>query len=988
MLNDATGDGSLESRIQSTGTELWRKIQGQVPGIFNRGYWQGKILDSAMADPSFKIDLFRFVDVLPTLKTTEQVTSHLRQYLLKPGRELPMLLGTALKLASGGIASGIAAKAIRKNITDMAERFIVGRDAAQALPVLRDLYKQGFAFTVDLLGEATTSDAEADVYQKRYLDLIDNLPTEVNTWPPDEIIDRDHIGPIPRTNISIKLSAMEHYLDAVDPSGSVDRALRRILPLFLRAREQGVFLNLDMEQFAVNGITYDLFERLALHPQLKDWPHLGVVVQAYLKQSPRHIERLLDLARRRGTPITIRLVKGAYWDYEIVVAQHNGFECPVFTRKSDTDANFERLTDLLLRNAGHLHPAIASHNLRSLTRAIVLAEQLKLPQSAYEIQMLYGMAEPQRAVLRERGHRVRLYTPIGELLPGMAYLVRRLLENTSNSGFLKLSYHDNVDVDQLLSKPEQAPGNAPAKEQGFANCPLTDFTDDVAREAFESAVHRMRTAPRIDVPIVIAGQEKPASSTFDRESPGDPARIVARVSMASREDVDHAVRLAHDAWPRWRDTPLEQRADLLNVLADRLEKDRHDLAALQIFEVGKPAREADADVAEAIDFCRYYARQALVELSPRKQGNVSGEDNLLLYEGRGVAAVIAPWNFPLAILTGMSAAALVAGNTLVMKPAEQSSAIAYALYYRMIESGFDPNAVQFLPGYGEQVGAALVQHPLVAQIAFTGSMKVGLQILRDAAVVQPRQPQVKRVVCEMGGKNAIIIDEDADLDEAVMVVMRSAFGYAGQKCSAASRVVVVGQAYELFVSRLLDACRSLDLRKADDPACRLGPVVDRDAYERLRKVIAEPGADARALYIGAAPELKGYFIPPVVFEVADRNHRLLCEEFFGPVVALTRAQSFAEAIDIANHSAYKLTGAVFSRSPDNLELARAQFRVGNLYLNRGSTGAIVGRQPFGGFGMSGAGTKAGGPGYLLNFVDPRVVTENTMRRGVAPELES
>jgi RHH-type proline utilization regulon transcriptional repressor/proline dehydrogenase/delta 1-pyrroline-5-carboxylate dehydrogenase len=335
----------------------------------------------------------------------------------------------------------------------------------------------------------------------------------------------------------------------------------------------------------------------------------------------------------------------------------------------------------------------------------------------------------------------------------------------------------------------------------------------------------------------------------------------------------------------------------------------------------------------------------------------------------------------------MTAAALVVGNPVVLKPAEQSSAIAYQLFERMLAVGFDPKVVQFLPGNGAEIGAALVRHPHIVGIAFTGSQQVGLQILQDAARVQPGQELVKRVVCEMGGKNAIVIDGDADLDDAIAGVMKSAFGYAGQKCSAGSRVVVVGSVYEAFVARLREACRSLEMRAADDPACQMGPLIDREAYERLRGVIANPGAGARPIYIGDVPQgLHGYFVPPAVFEVTDAKHDLMSRELFGPVIGLMRADTFERALEIANESAYKLTGAVFSRSPSHLELARKSFRVGNLYLNRGSTGALVDRQPFGGFGMSGGGTKAGGPHYLLHFVDPRVVTENTMRRGVTPDI--
>jgi RHH-type proline utilization regulon transcriptional repressor/proline dehydrogenase/delta 1-pyrroline-5-carboxylate dehydrogenase len=989
MLNEPRQPTGIEAEILLRGLALWKRIQGQVPGVFNRTYWQGRILEWAMKDPSFKIDLFRFVDVLPTLTSTEQISSHMRQYLLKPGRELPALLGAAIKLASGGIASGLAAKAIRKNVTEMAQRFIVGGNAAEALPVLRDLYSHGFAFTVDLLGEATIADGEAEVYQKRYLDLIENLVDSVNTWPADEIIDRNHLGPIPRTNISIKLSAMEPHLDAADVAGSVDRVVPRLLPLFLRARAKNVFLNVDMEQWSLNEITYAAFERIAMDARLHDWPHVGIVVQGYLKQSKHHVERLLELARRRGTPITVRLVKGAYWDYETVLAQQNGYEIPVFANKAQTDANYEMLTELLLRNIAHLHPAIASHNLRSLTHAIVFADHLKLPKNSFEIQMLYGMAEPERAAIRELSHRVRLYAPIGELLPGMAYLVRRLLENTSNSGFLRLSYHENADIRALLAKPLAPPDPTLGQRPGsdFQNAPLTDFTIAAERESLDRAIQIARTRLPIEVPVVVSGKSHFGSRVVDRECPSDRSRVVSRIECAARDDVDRAVAAAHNAYPAWRDTPLETRVDLLRKLGARLERDRHELAALQVFEAGKPIREADADVAEAIDFCNYYAHQAIVELSPRKQGTVLGEDNQMFYEGRGVAVIIAPWNFPLAILTGMATAALVAGNPILLKPAEQSSAIALALYTRMIDVGFDPNVVHFLPGIGEEIGPALVEHPLVAQIAFTGSKAVGLSIMQQASRVQVGQPQVKRVVCEMGGKNAIVVDDDADLDEAVAGVVRSAFGYAGQKCSACSRVVVVGSAYESFLNRLTEACRSLKLKPADDPSCQVPPVIDRDAYERLKNVIANPGDGAKTIYKGIAPDLNGYFVPPAIFEVTDPKHRLLCDEFFGPLLAVTHAANFSDAITLANDSIYKLTGAVFSRSPEHLEIARRTFRVGNLYLNRGSTGAIVDRQPFGGFGMSGAGTKAGGPGYLLNFVDPRVVTENTMRRGVAPELE-
>jgi RHH-type proline utilization regulon transcriptional repressor/proline dehydrogenase/delta 1-pyrroline-5-carboxylate dehydrogenase len=982
-----------EEEIEKMGHELWEKMKGEVPGVFNKDFWQGKILDWAMQDPGFKVDMFRFVDVLPVLHSSDQVARHIKEYLLKEGRELPMVISAALKAASGGLTAGLGAKAIRKNVTDMAERFIVGHNAKEAMPILRKLHKGGIAFTVDLLGEATVSDGEADAYRDRYLDLIDNLADEAAKWAPDPVIDENHLGPIPRTNVSLKISAMESQLDAADVAGSVAALKRRVLPLFLRAKEKNVFLNVDLESWDVKGITYDLFEEILAHPELKGWPHLGIVVQAYLKSAPQDLDRLLSLAKNRGAPITIRLVKGAYWDYEVVHAKQHGLPCPVLTDKAATDAQYERLTDVLLSHTDHLLPAIGSHNLRSVANALVLAKAKGIPEKALEVQMLYGMAEPERKTIRGMGHRVRVYAPVGEMLPGMAYLVRRLLENTSNSGFLKLSHHDNADLGVLLKKPDvgqgmrfESPMASDDLRTPFDSCPFLDFTDGDVRDRFQNAVTAEATALPYVVPVQVADSTRDDGEHLDVPCPSRTDRLAARVTLATVEEADRAVAACMASFAAWRDKPLKERCALLAKLGERLQADRHRLAAMQTWEEAKPWRQADADVAEAVDFCHYYARQGLQELGPQKMGNVFGEDNVLFYEGRGPCVVIAPWNFPLAILCGMTTAALVAGNPVIMKPAEQSSGVAHALYQHMIEAGFPKEVVHLLPGIGETVGAHLVAHPDVAQIAFTGSKAVGLAIQQQAALRKDGQAQVKRVVCEMGGKNATIVDDDADLDEAVAGVVYAAFGYSGQKCSATSRVLVVGSAYEAFVGRLVEATRSMQLAGAEDPACRMGPVIDADAHRRLLGIIENPGEGATRHFVGEAPA-GGYFVPPAIFGVDDPNHRLMQEEFFGPIVAVMKVDSFDQALEIANGTEYALTGAVFSRSPANLEKARTGFKVGNLYLNRNSTGAMVMRQPFGGFGMSGAGLKAGGPGYLLQFANPRCITENTMRRGFTPDVE-
>ena len=1009
----------LDRQILGLGERFHREMAGQTPGIFDRSYWEGRLMEWAMRDPAFKVDLLRFIDVLPALQSTGQMASHVREYLLKEGRDVPALLSVAIKAAAGSLTAPIATRTMRKNVALMASKFILGTNAGEALPQLKALWKEGMAFTVDMLGEATTSDAEGEAYKTRYLDLIDNLPAEIATWPADPLMETNHFGPLPRTNVSVKVSAMDPYLDPVDPVGSVDRLERRILPLFQHAKANGVFVNLDLETWAMHDITFDLFERIVMRPEFKDWPHVGIVIQTYLRTAADDVDRLVALAKRRGAPITVRIVKGAYWDYEVTHAQQLGLPCPVFTEKSASDANYEALTIRLLENVDGIHSAFASHNLRSLAHAMAVAEGLGLPPNAYEIQMLYGMAEPERRTMRTLGRRVRVYAPVGQMLPGMGYLVRRLLENTANEGFLRLSHHENVDIHALMQRPRphqdihaglqavpplsarpvespvatgESPGRPAGLDSPFRNCGVLHFEDRAVTSAFGDAVERIRKTFPLQIPVVVVGKPRaglPAGgqgTKMHRECPSDTCTCVAEIALADCADAETAVEAAYRAWPAWRDRPVRERAELLERLADRLTADRMDLAALQCWEVAKPWREADADVAEAIDFCRYYARQALVELAPRPQGQrVNGEDNVLWYEGRGPCVVISPWNFPLAILCGMSTAALVAGNPVLIKPSSQSAAIGYGLFERMLQVGFPPDVVHFLPGSGRVVGVRLVSHPLVAQIAFTGSKEVGLGIVETAAKTSDDAPQVKRVVCEMGGKNAVIIDDDADLDEAVLGVMKSAFGYAGQKCSACSRVLIVGSAYAPFVQRFVEACRSLPIGPAHRPSTHLPPVVDRSAFERLTAVIKDPGPGARPLFVGQAPA-GGHFVPPAVFEVADPAHRLMQEELFGPVVALMKVESFDQAVDVANQTRFALTGAVYSRSPAHLEEARRRFRVGNLYLNRGSTGALVDRQPFGGFKMSGIGTKAGGPNYLLFFADPRCATENTMRRGVVPEL--
>jgi RHH-type proline utilization regulon transcriptional repressor/proline dehydrogenase/delta 1-pyrroline-5-carboxylate dehydrogenase len=458
--------------------------------------------------------------------------------------------------------------------------------------------------------------------------------------------------------------------------------------------------------------------------------------------------------------------------------------------------------------------------------------------------------------------------------------------------------------------------------------------------------------------------------------------MVATAGRAGAAEADAAVEAAAAVAPAWGETTAEERAAILVRAAALLREHRLDLAALEVRECAKPWSEADADVCEAIDFLEYYARQAVeLERAPELI-QVPGERNTMRYAGRGVAAVIAPWNFPIAIPCGMTAAALAAGNAVVLKPAEQSPACGYALATALRTAGVPAGAISLLPGFGD-AGEALVRHTGVHTIAFTGSSAVGLAIVRAAAETPDEQRHVKRVVSEMGGKNCVIVDADADLDDAVPAIAASAFGYAGQKCSAAARVLVHERVAESLLERLVGATATLVVGQAEDFGTDVPPVIEREARDRVERYADEAARSGRLDRPGVRDTpAEGWFCAPAVAHALPPDSPVLTDEIFGPLLAVELVASVDEALGIVERSPFALTAGVFSRSPAVVEQVKRRVPAGNLYVNRGITGAKVGRQPFGGNRRSGIGSKAGGPDYLLQFVEPRVVTENTMRHGL------
>jgi RHH-type proline utilization regulon transcriptional repressor/proline dehydrogenase/delta 1-pyrroline-5-carboxylate dehydrogenase len=992
----------IERRTREIGRKLFDRI-GRGQGPWRRGWWDDRFMSWTLEDPQVRVQLFRFIDALPALKTPGAVRRHLAEYLAEAGDRVPWWLALALRLApEDSDRERLLAWSARTAAGVMARKFIAGATPDQAAETVLGLRRRSLAFTADLLGEAVISEAEADVYQRTCLDLIRGLAGPLAAAPEVPQIDRDQHGPIPRVNLSLKLSSLTTHFDPIHAEATITGVAGRLRPILRNARDLGAYVHVDMEQYIYRALSYELFCRVLAEPEFRDWPDVGIVVQTYQPEAEAELRALLDWVEARGTPITIRLVKGAYWDYEVLSARRLGWPEPVYLQKWRSDAAYERCTRFLMEHHEKLRPAFGSHNLRSLGHAIATAEALGVPEAGYELQTLHGMGDAIQQALAARGHRVRVYTPYGAMLPGMAYLVRRLLENTSNESFLKASSAAKAPIDDLLRNPEEvgsmlklnakrragAGASAPRGElPPFRNEPVTDFAVAEHRQAMLRALEEVRQKLGNSYPLLIDGREvQTGDRRFNSLDPSHRSRIVGRLAMAGAEHAEAAVAAARRALPGWSSRPARERADVLVRTAAIMRSRRFELAAWQVFECGKPWREADADVAEAIDFCEFYARE-MVRLAEPRRRDAAGETNASEHLPRGVAVVIPPWNFPLAIPCGMTVAALVAGNTAILKPAEQSSVMAWQLVQVLLEAGLPPGAIAFLPGLGEEVGQALVNHPDVSVIAFTGSRDVGLLINRQSAEPKPGQTHVKRVIAEMGGKNAIIIDDDADLDEAVVGVVQSAFGYAGQKCSACSRAIVLEPIYDAFLARLVEAARALKVGPAEDPETLVGPVIDAEARKRIldyRALAPQQGRVVLDLDVGGLADVGTFVGPMIVADVAP-GARIAQEEIFGPLLAVLKAKDLGEALRIANGTSYALTGGLFSRSPVNIERVKREFIMGNLYINRGITGALVDRQPFGGFKLSGIGTKAGGSDYLLEFLLSRSITENTMRRGFAPE---
>lgn len=863
------------------------------------------------------------------------------QRAIQPG-ETPQ--GTLGRLAKRLGLPAVRA-ATRQAMRLMGSHFVLGETIDAALDRARKPADRAPRYSFDMLGEGARTADDAQRYFDSYASAIDAIGHAAGNKPlPD------------RPGISVKLSALHPRFEAVSRARAMRELVPRLIALAQKAKAYDLNFTVDAEEADRLELSLDVIDAAFADPSLAGWDGFGLAIQAYQKRADAVIDHIDALARKLDRRMMVRLVKGAYWDTEIKRAQERGLDnYPVFTRKAMTDLNYIACARMLLALRPRIFPQFATHN--ALTVATIL--ELAGNGGGYEFQRLHGMGDALYEQLGQDhpGIAWRTYAPVGSHRDLLAYLVRRLLENGANSSFVAIAADDAVPIARLLERPADIIGTADG-----ARHPKIPLPRDLYQpERINS--HGIEFGERTALDALLA--------QIAASEPGDSLII-----DATPDDAHAAVLAALNGFPSWSRTPADKRAGILEHAADLLEQRRASFIALLQCEGGKTLDDALSEVREAIDFCRYYAVQGrkqfddgVVMLGP------TGESNVLCLRGRGVFVAISPWNFPLAIFLGQVAAALIAGNSVVAKPAEQTPRIAAEAVKLLHEAGAPPSALHLIQGDG-RIGAALVAHPAVAGVVFTGSTEVARSINRTLAA---KDGPIVPLIAETGGINAMIVDATALPEQVADDVVTSAFRSAGQRCSALRLLFVQDDVADRMIEMIAGATRELKIGDPNDPATHIGPVIDAEAKQKLDAHIARMTTEARVHL--AAPAPVGNFVAPHIFELASA--RQLTEEVFGPILHVVRyrAAGFDRVLQDIAETGYGLTLGIHSRIDDMVERVIDRLPVGNIYVNRNMIGAVVGVQPFGGFGLSGTGPKAGGPHYLARFATEQTVSINTAAAG-------
>ncbi len=870
--------------------------------------------------------------------------------------------------------------AMRQAMRIMGKQFVLGRTIAEALELSEPMLSEGWRFSYDMLGESAMTAADAERYFASYERAAAAIGRTVRGG-----------DVFSAPSISVKLSALHPRYEEKNAAAALEALHGKILALAGQAKASGMGLTIDAEEVARLDLSLELFRRLALAPAIAGWNGLGLAVQAYGRRAKSVLEWLAAVANETARVLPVRLVKGAYWDTEIKRAQEGGFaDYPVFTRKVSTDVSYLACAKFMLSRRDAFFPQFATHNAQTVAAVHVMAGA----DRRFEFQRLHGMGEALYEQVVGKGaikQPCRIYAPVGSHEDLLAYLVRRLLENGANTSFVNRLADDRAPVTDIIADPVAAaralvqvphPRIPPPRKLFGArlNSAGEPLWHRPLREKLLADISREIALPHT-ASALINGKARQNGPSRAITSPHDRTVNVGVVHEVSDSDIAIALTSADAAQRSWNDRGGEKRAAILDRAADHYQAHAPLLLGLLIREAGKTLDNAQADLREAIDFLRYYAMLARQQFSgPTVLHGPTGERNELTLHGRGVFACIAPWNFPLAIFTGQTAAALASGNSVLAKPAEQTPLVAFQAVKLLHEAGVPADALQFLPGDGARIGGKLLSDPRLTGVAFTGSNATATIIARALA---GKPGPLATLIAETGGMNAMIMDSSALAEQAVRDVVASAFDSAGQRCSAARILFVQDDVAPRVMTMLKGAMEELVVADPLDYHTDVGPVIDEEARGKLEEHKSRMAKSARTICDLRLSEVcaKGTYVAPAAYELKDLSP--LTEEVFGPILHVVQyeASHLDKVVDAINATGYGLTLGLHTRIESTIDQVRARAKVGNFYVNRNQIGAVVGVQPFGGEGLSGTGPKAGGPHYLHRFAVERVMSQDTTASG-------
>lgn len=886
----------------------------------------------------------------------------------------------------------IVRQAVHQAIKIMSEQFVLGRTIPQALQGASSLQKQGYLFSFDMLGEVARTMEDAERYLAAYEQAIRELKAALTQQKKEGDV-------FEKSGISIKLSALYPRYEMTQVEFAVPFLIKTVTHLAEMAQDADINLTLDAEEADRLEMSLDIFAAVFKQPQLNQWHGFGLAVQAYQKRALPVLKWLIQLAREHNRRIPVRLVKGAYWDTEIKLSQMGGYESyPVFTRKAATDLSYLVCAQEMIAADDALYSQFATHNAYSIAAIIHLVQTKTQSKPAvesktFEFQSLQGMGRELHDSLINQGYRCRIYAPVGSHEDLLPYLVRRLLENGANSSFVNQIADPATPIQVLISNPREVLSQVtsiphpkiPLPQNIFAPGRINSRGIDLSNYAelielnkqIESFHHPSWEAfPSTSK----SSSERDPAKAKPQNNPSDFHDCVGQVWETESHEVEQAVHESAQAFLSWRHRPVSERAGYLRNAADLLERHYPEFISLMMREAGKTINDCMSEIREAVDFFRYYSIQAETLMLKQMQPGVTGESNSLQAQGRGVMVCISPWNFPLSIFAGQISAALVTGNTVIAKPAEQTPLTAAFLVNLLYEAGIPRGVLHFLPGSGETVGAALTAYPQIAGVIFTGSTSTA-KIIGQTLATRPG-PQAE-LIAETGGMNAMIVDSTALPEQVIADVVMSAFNSAGQRCSALRVLCVQSDVADHMIKMLQGAMAELRVGSPLLLSTDIGPVIDQAAKDGLLAHAQFLEKNAQLIYRVKLPanQSQGFFVPPQAYEINDL--KLLTQEVFGPILHVYRYRQdqLDQVIDSINAWGYGLTFGIHSRINAMIDYITQRIDAGNIYVNRNMIGAVVESQPFGGMRLSGTGPKAGGPHYLSRFCTEKTITINTTAMG-------